>query len=67
MRGGGHWLGDIPHGPHGRPVPLLLMANPKPETPMDDATDFDLLCMAVWLWVVTPLALWLISYLLRMM
>lgn len=34
---------------------------------MDDATDFDLLCMAVYLWVTTPLALWLISCGLRLM
>ena len=28
---------------------------------MDDATNFDLLCIAGWLWVVTPFALWLVA------
>jgi hypothetical protein len=31
---------------------------------MDDMTDFDLLCFAIWMLVVTPGALWLVSKLL---
>lgn len=28
---------------------------------MDDMTDFDLLCMAIYLWVFVPTCLWLVA------
>jgi hypothetical protein len=28
---------------------------------MDEMTDYDLVCIAVWLWVVTPITLWLVA------